>query len=200
MAISTRGTMKERSRPVSSIIRTIVEIGPCVDAAKTAPAPRRAKSPAGTPGQNHDHPYPRTPPSIAPAVREAVNSPPGAPQRTLPTVAAGFKTTSASNRSMGTSPEKAIWDRSLPLPKICGKRIETTPSNPRPAMGTTNLRQFSGLCRSAHVMSRTYPTENSPAIGPANKAHPITGAELAAAYGVPLGGALFSLEVLRGVL
>ena len=67
---------------------------------------------------------------------------------------------------------------SFPFPRICGKRLETNPSNPKPASGITNLRQFSGLWRSAQVMKRTYPTENNPAMGPATRAHTITEAEL----------------------
>ena len=44
------GRMKERSRPVSSIIRITVETGPCVVAANTAAAPSNAKKPGGNAG------------------------------------------------------------------------------------------------------------------------------------------------------
>ena len=50
---TSKGTMKARSRPVISIIRTAAEIGPCVVAASTAPAPTIAKSPGGAPGHIH---------------------------------------------------------------------------------------------------------------------------------------------------
>src|ERR1700677_2752752 len=87
---SSSGTIKDRSRPVSSIISTTVEIGPCVVAASTADAPRTAKRQGGTPGQNQDQAYPSKAPSNAPTVREGVNNPPGAPLRTQSTVAVGF--------------------------------------------------------------------------------------------------------------
>src|SRR5258708_27244869 len=89
---SNIGRMKERSRPVSSIISTTVEMGPCVVAARTAAAPSRANNPGGTPGQNQDQPCPSTAPSKAPTVKEGVNNPPGAPLLTHSTVAAGLNT------------------------------------------------------------------------------------------------------------
>jgi len=44
--------MNYRSRAVSSILRTMVEIAPCVLAATTASAATTAKSPNGTTGHN----------------------------------------------------------------------------------------------------------------------------------------------------
>jgi len=70
---SNSGTMNDRSRPVSSIIDTTVEIWPYAVAARTAAAPSTANNPGGTPGQNQDHACPSTAPSNAPAVREGVN-------------------------------------------------------------------------------------------------------------------------------
>jgi len=43
---SNSGTINDLSRPVSSIISTTVEMGPCVVAAKTAAAPSTANSQA----------------------------------------------------------------------------------------------------------------------------------------------------------
>src|ERR1700722_15782414 len=99
---SNIGTMNDRSRPVSSIISTTVEIGPCVVSASTAAAPSTANSPGGTPGQNQDQACPSTPPSNAPTVREGVNRPPGAPLRTESTVAVGFSTSSTSSNAGAT--------------------------------------------------------------------------------------------------
>src|SRR5579872_3027171 len=89
---SNSGTINDRSRPVSSIISTTVEIGPCVVAARTAAAPSTANIPGGTPGQNQDQTCPSSAPKSAPTVKEGVNKPPGAPLRTHSTVAAGFST------------------------------------------------------------------------------------------------------------
>src|ERR1700728_3622120 len=50
--------MKERSRPVSSITSTTEEIGPCVVAASTAPAPKTAERPNEVSGQNCEAKYP----------------------------------------------------------------------------------------------------------------------------------------------
>src|ERR1700691_2015970 len=87
---NTSGTINDRSRPVSSIIRITVEIGPWVVAARTAAAPSTANSPGGTPGQNQDQACPSAAPSIAPTVRDGVNKAPGAPLRTHSTVATGL--------------------------------------------------------------------------------------------------------------
>src|SRR5277367_446565 len=89
---SNRGTINDRSRPVSSIISTTVEMGPWVVAARTAAAPSTANKPGGTPGQNNDQTCPNIAPSNAPSVSEGVNNPPGAPQPTHSTVVAGFNT------------------------------------------------------------------------------------------------------------
>src|SRR6202789_4704212 len=94
---TSSGTINDRSRPVSSIINTTVEIGPCVVAARTAPAPSRANNPAGVPGHNQDHAWPSTPPSRAPTVSEGVNKPPGAPTPTQRIVIAGLSTSRAHN-------------------------------------------------------------------------------------------------------
>jgi len=84
------GTMNERSRPVSSIISTTAEIGPCVVAASTAAAPITANSPGGTPGQSHDQAYPSEAPSNAPNASDGVNNPPGAPLPRHKMVAVGW--------------------------------------------------------------------------------------------------------------
>lgn len=63
MTAKSSGRTKDRSRPVSSIISTTADIGPCVVAANTAAAPTTANRPGGTPGQILDHASPRTPPS-----------------------------------------------------------------------------------------------------------------------------------------
>jgi hypothetical protein len=49
------GTMKDRSRLVSSMISTTAEIGPHVVAARTAPAPTAAVSAGGQKGPNTAH-------------------------------------------------------------------------------------------------------------------------------------------------
>jgi hypothetical protein len=50
------GTMKERTRPVSSsIISTTAEIGPCVVAASTAPADQRDLPDAGDRPRRQQH-------------------------------------------------------------------------------------------------------------------------------------------------
>ncbi len=88
--INNSGRMKDLSRPVNSIIKTTAEIGPWVVAANTAPAPRIANRPAGTPGHRKVQAWPKRAPSKAPAVNEGVNSPPGVPLRMHSTVAAGL--------------------------------------------------------------------------------------------------------------
>ncbi len=63
---SSRGTMNDRSRPVSSIISTTAEIGPCVAAASTEAAPTIAYRPSGAPGHSHAQACPSNPPSSPP--------------------------------------------------------------------------------------------------------------------------------------
>src|ERR1700722_13420375 len=152
---SNIGTMNDRSRPVSSIISTTVEIGPWVVAASTAAAPSTANSPGGTPGQNQDQAWPSTAPSNAPTVSEGVNNPPGAPLRTQSTVAAGFNTSRIRSNAGATWPTKASCDTSLPFPSNCGNQIEITPSSPNPTTGAASRCQPCGLVRSAHVMAQT---------------------------------------------
>src|SRR6185312_16799741 len=86
---SNNGTINDRSRPVSSINSTTVEMGPWVVAARTAAAPSTANRPGGTPGQNQDQACPRRAPSSAPTVNVEVNNPTGAPLRIQSTTAAG---------------------------------------------------------------------------------------------------------------
>ena len=88
---ASKGRMIDRSRPVNSMSRTIVEIGPWVVAARTDPAPTSAQSPIDVPGQNHCDMFPSTVPNNAPTVNDGVNNPPGAPVLTQVTVAAGFR-------------------------------------------------------------------------------------------------------------
>src|ERR1035441_8184582 len=168
---SNSGRMNDRSRPVSSIIRITVEMGPCVVAARTAAAPSTAKSPGGTPGQRQDQACPSTAPSDAPTVREGVNKPPGAPVRMHSTVAAGFSTSNINSKAGAAWFVNASCEMSLPLPSNCGNQMETKPSSPNPKNGAASRRQPCGLLRSAHVTTRTYPTETTPAIGPAKSAH-----------------------------
>src|SRR5580658_9435368 len=66
---SSSGAMNDRSRPVSSIMSTTAEMGPCVVAASTAPALRTAGNPRGTPGQSRVPAKPSTAPSNAPRVK-----------------------------------------------------------------------------------------------------------------------------------
>src|ERR1022692_827933 len=168
---SNTGRMNDRSRPVSSITSTTVEMGPWVVAARSAAAPSMANSPGGMPGQSQDQACPSTPPSNAPTVREGVNKPPGAPVRTQSTVAAGFSTSSTNSKAGATWLVNASCEMSLPLPSNCGNQMETKPSSPNPKNGAASRRQPCGLLRSAHVPTRTYPTETTPAIGPAKSAH-----------------------------
>src|SRR6202042_1427697 len=121
---SNNGTIKDRSRPVSSIIRTTVEIGPCVVAARTAAAPSTANSPEGTPGQNQDQACPSTAPSNAPTVREGVNKPPGAPLRTHNTVAKVRSASRIRSKDGATWLVNASCEMSFPLPSSCGKGTE----------------------------------------------------------------------------
>src|ERR1019366_473371 len=144
---SNNGTINERSRSVSSIISTTVEIGPWVVAASTAAAPSTANNPGGTPGQTQDQACAKTAPSNAPTVKEGVNRPPGAPQRTHNIVAAGLSASRISSKIGATWFVKASCEMSFPLPSSCGNQIETTPSSPNPNSGAVNLRQFSGLLR-----------------------------------------------------
>src|ERR1700722_7761545 len=167
---SNNGTMNDRSRPVNSIIRTTVEIGPWVVAARTAAAPSTANSPGGTPGQNQHQTWPNTPPSKAPTVREGVKSPPGAPLRTQRTVARGLSASRTNSRLGATWFTNASCETSLPFPSSCGNGIDATPSNPKTTTGAINLCHPCGLVRSAQVIARTYPTETTPAIGPASRA------------------------------
>src|SRR5665213_1762149 len=176
---SSIGRIKERSRPVSSIISTAVEMGPWVVAARTAAAPSKANNPGGTPGQNQDHACPSTAPSKAPTVSDGVNKPPGAPLLTHSMVAAGFSRSNISSSAGAAWLVNASCEISLPLPSNCGNQIEATPSSPNPSMGRSNRCHPCGLLRYAQVMARTYPTDATPAMGPAISAHTRHDVELA---------------------
>ena len=94
-------------------------------------------------------------------------------------VANGFNTTSASSSRIGSWDANASWEASFPFPRICGNGAETSPTSPSPTSGMKIRCRFVGLFRSAHVMSLTYATENTPATGPAKSAQTTAGAELA---------------------
>ena len=163
--------MNDRSLPVSSIMSTTAEIGPCVVAASTAPAPRTADSPGGIPDQRCEAACPSIPPSKAHSVSEGVNKPPGAPLRRQSTVAAGLRRSSSSNNAEEvTPPENSNSERSRPLPRSCGKPTEIKPSRPRAKTGATNRCHPAGVVRSAQATALTYPTATTPAMGPIRSA------------------------------
>lgn len=57
--IKSSGRIKERSPLINSMIRATAEIGPCVVAPITAPAPSKANNPGGTPGQKDNQMNPK---------------------------------------------------------------------------------------------------------------------------------------------
>ncbi len=138
---ATCGTIAARAYPVSSIISTMVEIGPCVVAASIAAAPSSANNPGGTPGQSHDQGKPSTPPSAAPTARDGVNRPPGAPLPRHMMVAAGRRSRSATSSSGPMCPVNASSAMSRPLPSNCGSGIDAAPSTPSAATGAHTRRR-----------------------------------------------------------
>ena len=123
------GRAKARAWPVSSIISTSDEIGPCVVAASIAPAPSSANRPISPPGMN---PEPETRRALrrssAPAASEGVNRPPGAPLAAEATVASGRSSKSAARASGASGCRNRSWARSWPLPSSSGKTIDRSPT------------------------------------------------------------------------
>ena len=150
----TRGTMNDLSRPVSSIIKTTVEIGPCVVAARTAAAPSTANSPGGTPGQNQDQAWPSTAPSNAPTVSEGVNKP----------RSAAAHAQHGRHRPQGKQDQQQRWRHLVgegelrdisAVAKQLRERDRYGAKQPKTSTGAASRRQPSGLFRSAQVTPRT---------------------------------------------
>jgi hypothetical protein len=152
---SSNGTMKDRSRPVSSIISTTVEIGPCVVAARTAAAPQQGE-------QSGRHTRPEPGPGMPQHSAEQCAYRKGRREQ-----AAGRAAADAEHGRHGSERQqyqKRRWRYLvregklrdvLPLPSNCGKGIETAPSSPSTSTGNASRRQPSGLLRSAQVTART---------------------------------------------
>src|ERR1700730_4032375 len=137
-----------------------------MEEAKNAAPPTTANAPSGTIGPARFQRPPMTVASKAPIVRPGVSNPPSAPARRAPIVTISLRTDNVAAGKIPKSLSNPTCVRPLPLPKSCGKGIESRPISGNAATHHKGRRQPRGAWARAARVARTNQYAVKPNSGP----------------------------------